>query len=252
MQEWYKGIVTVVINETKNVKRFVIKVTGQHNFQFKPGQHISIDQGAVEGQLYNSWKSYSIASAPGSDSFELVISRPAAGTGEWFWENITTGAELDFHGPQGKFLLPDTIDRDIYMICTGTGIAPFRSMLQHIHKNNIPHRNIYLVTGYRRFQDALFFSEMKTLEQQVEAFYYLPTFSREAANNHLLMRTGYVHGIYEEFMRRNMILNGVNGVPTLKPAHFYICGWHEMIGDAKERILMYGYTSKDIELEVYG
>ena len=34
-----------------------------------------------------------------------------------------------------------------YFICTGTGIAPFRSMLNHIKRHSIAHKDIYLVFG---------------------------------------------------------------------------------------------------------
>lgn len=251
MQNWIKGSVAQVINETTSVRRFVIEVIGQKDFSFKPGQHITIDQSADGSRMANNGKSYSIANAPNGNIFEIIIVRPVGETA-WFWENVQPGKEIWFHGPHGKFLLPAEIDRDLYFICTGTGIAPFRSMLQYIKQHNVPHQNIYLVFGARNFKDALFFSEMKTLEQEIENFYYLPTFSREKANNNLLQRTGYVHSVYEEFIRRNMILNGVKGIPTIKPAWFYLCGWQHMIGDAKERILMYGYHASDIQLEIFG
>ena len=43
------------------------------------------------------------------------------------------GSELTLRGPQGVFVLPEVIDRDLFLICTGTGVAPFRSMVHHIH-----------------------------------------------------------------------------------------------------------------------
>ncbi len=239
-----------MINETPVVKRFVIKTSGQV-FNFKPGQYITVDQSADGGRHRNNGKSYSIANAPGGDELEIIIVRPVEEI-IWFWDNIEGGSEISFYGPHGKFLLPDVIDRDLYFICTGTGIAPFRSMLQYIKQHGVPHRNIYLVFGCRNFKDALFFGEMKRLQEEMENFIYLPTFSRETANNHLLQRTGYVHAVYEEFIRRNMILNGVNGIPTIKPALFYLCGWQHMIGDAQERILVYGYHASDIQLEIFG
>jgi ferredoxin-NADP reductase len=250
MQHWIKGSVTQVINETPSVKRFVIK-PAEANFTFKPGQYITVDQSADGEHHPGSGKSYSVACAPGTEFIEIVIVRPVGDT-YWYWDNIKAGSVIQFHGPHGKFLLPEVIDRDLYFICTGTGIAPFRAMLQHIRQHQIDHQNIYLVFGCRNFKDALFYSELKRLQDEIENFHYLPTFSRETANNHLLQRTGYVHTVYEEFIRRNMILNGVNGIPTIKPALFFLCGWQHMIGDAKERILMYGYHASDIQLEIFG
>jgi len=38
----------------------------------------------------------------------------------------------------------------------------------------------------------------------------------------------------------------------VKPAHFYLCGWKNMIDEAKQRILALGYDKKAIHQELYG
>jgi ferredoxin-NADP reductase len=38
----------------------------------------------------------------------------------------------------------------------------------------------------------------------------------------------------------------------VKPAYFYLCGWRNMIDEAKQRILDLGYDKKSIHLELYG
>jgi len=38
----------------------------------------------------------------------------------------------------------------------------------------------------------------------------------------------------------------------IAPAYFYLCGWKNMIDEAKQRILALGYDKKDIHLELYG
>src|SRR5207253_7770870 len=111
---------------------------------------------------------------------------------------------------------------DIFLICTGTGVAPFRSMLQHIKRHKISHKNIYLVFGTRLFRDCLYHDELKELEKEIEDYFYLPTFSREPGENKALRR-GYVHSVYEE-----IVLN------EKRPAYFYLCGWKNMIDEAKE------------------
>jgi ferredoxin-NADP reductase len=253
LQPWVKGIITEVLDETPTTKRFFIEVPETENFDFIPGQFVTLDL-PIHEQKNKRWRSYSIASAPnGTNRFELVIVRLEGGAGTaWFWEHGLPGTEILFRGPQGKFTLPEIIDHDLYLICTGTGIAPFRSMINHIYKHNLPHQNIYLVFGCRKFCDTLYFKEMKAIEQQLDGFYYLPTFSREPADNNLLMRTGYVHGVYEEFIKQNMILNNTGDGPRLKPAAFYLCGWKQMIDEAKEKILMYGYDKTAVHLELYG
>ncbi len=132
------------------------------------------------------------------------------------------------------------LDRDLFLICTGTGVAPYRSMLQHIKRYNISHKNIYLVFGTRLFKECLYYNELKKLENDIDQYYYLPTFSRESEDRKDL-RKGYVHSVYEEIVAKEKTA-----------AWFYLCGWKNMIDEAKQRILQLGFDKKDIHLELYG
>ncbi|WP_431213315.1 hypothetical protein ACQ86N_48310 [Puia sp. P3] len=73
------------------------------------------------------------------------------------------GSELTLRGPQGIFTLPEVIEKDLFFICTGTGVAPFRAMSHHILNHNIPHRDIYLIFGCRNFCDCLYQKELADL-----------------------------------------------------------------------------------------
>jgi CDP-4-dehydro-6-deoxyglucose reductase len=84
---------------------------------------------------------------------------------------------------------------------------------------------------------------MRRLEQEVDLFKYIPTLSREQWSG----CCGYVHAIYE-----NLIHEKMNGSPDLPRAIFYLCGWKQMIDEAKERILKIGYDRKAIHQELYG
>ncbi|HEV2352932.1 MAG TPA: oxidoreductase, partial [Puia sp.] len=131
-------------------------------------------------------------------------------------------------------------DRDLFFICTGTGIAPFRSMAHHIMDHNVPHRDIYLIFGCRTFGDALYRKEMTELAEKIPHFHYIPTFSREHASPNGSFRVGYVHPIYEELCCKK------------QPAYFFLCGWKNMIDEAKQRITNMGYERKSIHQELYG
>ncbi|TDH26129.1 oxidoreductase [Segetibacter sp. 3557_3] len=240
-EPWRTGIVTKIINETPSTRRFWIEVPDLISFDFKPGQFVTLDL-PIHEKKNKRWRSYSIASSPdGTNSFELIIVRLEGGLGTaYLFDEIMEGSELLLRGPQGVFVLPENLDRDIFLICTGTGIAPFRSMVQHIHRYNIPHRNLYLLFGCRYVCDCLYGPELKALEEDLPGFNYLPTFSREPAENPLV-RSGYVHSLYQQILETEK-----------RPAYFYLCGWKEMINEAKQRILELGYDRKDIHLELYG
>ena len=251
LQPWVTGIITRVTDETPNTKRFFFEIPELERFDFEAGQFVTLDL-PIHEQKNKRWRSYSIASWPdGTNTFELVIVKLEGGLGTaWLWEHGNVGASIQLRGPQGKFVLPEMIDRDIYFICTGTGIAPFRSMVHQILNNNTPHQNLYLIFGCRTFSDALYSAEFKQLETQVDAFRYIPVFSRETPGNHLLARTGYVHGVYQEFIKQNYLPHE-NGT-SIKPAYFFLCGWKQMIDEARENIAAHGYDKKDVHFELYG
>jgi ferredoxin-NADP reductase len=255
IQPWRTGKVIKITDETPSTRRFWIQVPELTSFDFQPGQFVTLDL-PIHEKPNKRWRSYSIASWPdGSNIFELVIVLLEGGLGTtWLFNNAVVGTELTFRGAQGVFTLPDPIDRDLFFICTGTGVAPFRSMAHHILTTNIPHQNIYLIFGCRKFGDALYAPELKELSRRVPSFQYITTYSREEPGNYdHLVRIGYVHQAYEEICKANMTISAENPEEKiLKPAYFYLCGWKNMIDESKQRILDLGYDKKSIHLELYG
>ncbi|HEX5667422.1 MAG TPA: FAD-dependent oxidoreductase [Chitinophagaceae bacterium] len=235
--QWHKGRVVMIKEEAPNNHRFIIEMTDLERFDFYPGQFVTLDLPIGERNS-ERWRSYSIASPPdGTNKFELVIVKAEGGKGtEYIWDNWGIGSEVLVRGPQGKFVLPEVIDKDLYLICTGTGIAPFRSMVQHILNKQIPHKHIYLLFGCRTKADLLYYSEMRDLEYEDEHFSYLPTLSREQWEGN----TGYVHDIYKKLLKNK------------PPAYFYLCGWKNMINDTRHNLQELGYDKKDIHFELYG
>ena len=238
LQPWRIGKVINIIQETYNTRRFVIQVPELDKFDFTPGQFITFDL-PIADKPNKRVRSYSIASWPdGTNIFELVIVLLEGGLGTtYLFNKVDVGSELTLRGPQGVFTLDDDdLSKDIIMICTGTGIAPFRSMANHIKIHNIPHKNIYLIYGTRKQVDLLYYPEMKKLDQEMENFHYIPTLSREQWEG----RSGYVHPIYEEICANK------------QPVSFLLCGWKNMLDEAKQRIVALGYDRKSIHQESYG
>lgn len=240
-QPWRTGTIIRIEDETSSTKRFWIQIPELDRFDFIPGQFVTLDL-PIHDQPNKRWRSYSIASAPdGTNVFELVIVLMEGGLGTTYLFNLAeVGTKFAVRGPQGHFVLPDPITSDIFMVCTGTGIAPFRSMVQHIHHNNIPHKEIYLIYGTRKCQDALYLDELMDLKQKLPSFHYFPTFSREQSVAEGLCM-GYVHGIYEQLLQEQR-----------DSPQFFLCGWKDMITEARQRIQQFGIDKKSIHFELYG
>ncbi len=240
MQSWRSGTVIEIEEINPITRRYWIQVGGSECFDFQPGQFVTLDL-PIHEKMNKRWRSYSIASAPdGGNVIELIIVLMENGLGtNYLFNQVSKGSQLILKGPLGLFTLPAELDKDLFLICTGTGIAPFRSMIHYIHHHNIPHKNIYLIFGCRKCNDALYENEMTELSRQLSNFHYLPTFSRELPESG--RKTGYVHAVYEDLLKDK------------KPdAIFYLCGWKNMIDDAKKKIADLGYDRKAIHLELYG
>lgn len=239
LPQWQKAIVTKIEQVTPNTRRYWIEMPDTERFDFKPGQFVTLDL-PIHEKRNKRWRSYSIASMPdGSNVIELVIVHLEGGLGTGYLFDDTevgVGSELILRGPQGVFVLPEQMPDDLFMICTGTGIAPFRSMMHYIKTHNLPHGNMHLIFGTRTKEDLLYHDEMRELEQQMEKFHYHPVLSREEWEGH----TGYVHGVYEQLCK------------DLPEANFMLCGWKVMVDEAKQRLLEAGYDKKQIHLELYG
>lgn len=232
---------------THSTRRFWIQIPELNTFEFEPGQFVTFDL-PIHEQRNKRWRSYSIASAPdGTNIFELVIVLMEDGLGTpHLFNDVTVGSELMVRGPQGKFTMPQQLNKDLFLICTGTGIAPFRSMVHHIHQQQIPHKNIHLVFGCREFKDSLYEAELKQLENTLPGFYHHPCFSRELVVGPG-QYSGYVHACYMELVEK---YKGMTGV--IPEANFFLCGWKNMVDDAKAKILSLGYDKSAIHLELYG
>ena len=235
--EWQKGIVERIEIVNHVTRRFFISLTSVSHFDFKPGQFVTLDL-PIHEQRNRRWRSYSIASAPdNSNIIELIIVLLEAGAGtQYLFHQIKEGSELTLRGPHGVFVLPDNLQDDLFLISTGTGIAPFRSMSQYLDKHSIAHGPIHMIFGTRTQEELLYRDEMESLAARHPNFYYYPTLSRESWTG----RKGYVHAIYEELCAGH------------QPANFMLCGWKAMIDEAKQRILHLGYDKKQIHLELYG
>ena len=242
LQPWRTGTVIRIEQEAVQTRRFWIQIPELSAFDFEPGQFVTLDL-PIHEKPNKRIRSYSIASWPdGSNIIELVILFLEGGAGTtYLFNEITVGSQLTLRGPQGIFTLPEPIEKDLFLICTGTGVAPFRSMTHHILDKNVVHQDIYLIFGCRKFDDCLYRQELTALAEKIPRFHYIPTFSRETATpDGPLIRTGYVHAIYEELCS------------SRQPAQFFLCGWKNMIDEAKQRIQALGYERKSIHQELYG
>lgn len=98
--------------------------------------------------------------------------------------DLNVGDEVTLTGPVGKrFLLPENpADHDYIFIATGTGIAPFRSMIMDLIKLGMPSKAALLM-GVPYESDLLYDQTLKGWADEHEHFSYHTAVSRHLTSN---------------------------------------------------------------------
>jgi ferredoxin-NADP reductase len=243
MWKWYDSQIIDIQNETDSTKRLWVKIQGEEKVQFQAGQFVTMDLPISDKRL-KRWRSYSIANAPnteGGDVLEFCVVKAEESTGgsQYLCEEATIGTPIRFKGPDGAFFLKQPLEKDLVLICTGTGVAPFRSMIWDIYNQQIPYKNIHLIFGCRYEKDILYRQEFEELAQKMPNFKYSVALSREKEWKGI---KGYVHEVYMVEYRDKR-----------DDVDFYICGWSNMIDDVVAKLMIdLGYDKSQIHYELYG
>jgi CDP-4-dehydro-6-deoxyglucose reductase len=239
-RKWYDAEVIAIKDLAPKVKSFKLKIEDEDTFEYQAGQFIVFDLPTGEKRL-DRWRSYSIASPPSDDyTFELCLVHLENGKGsKYFFEEVKVGTILKTKPPEGSFLIPSNTNQTLVMICTGTGIAPFRSMIHDIYTRKLPFKKVHLIFGTRTFEDVLYFEEFTALAKKNESFQYDIALSREQSTN---FHSGYVHHVYEREY-------GQGSLDTT----FLICGWSNMVDEASKNLTEnLKYSQNNVIFELFG
>ena len=214
------------------VRHFVFEATGIDTLAFTPGQFVSLTQ-TVEGREVT--RAYSIASAPRGNRFDLCLNRLVEGIfSPWLFER-KPGDTLDMRPPLGFFVLRKP-PREAVFVATGTGIAPFRAMLEERLGANDT-RPFTLLFGVRYERGLLYRDEFEQMAREHPNFRFLPMLSRPESS--WKGRTGHVQAHLEE------VIGGRRDLDV------YICGLKLMVDDVRAILKNMGFDRKQIVYEKY-
>jgi ferredoxin-NADP reductase len=206
-------------------------------FGFVAGQWMSFKATKPDGEEIT--RAYSIASPPSEDNrFALCLNRVQDGFTSNYLCDMEEGDEIACQGPFGDFTLRPPM-RDTVFIATGTGIAPFRSMLHWLLAEESRHqgKQLSLIFGNRSEKDIYYHNEFLQLAAEHSSFHYLPTLSRGDANWKGLR--GYVQEHVPAIARGRTDM------------HAYICGLDKMVKANRELLKSLGWDRKSILYEKY-
>jgi len=204
---------------------FFMKTKPEKKLSFKAGQFVMINIDGVH-------KPFSIASFPGEDTLDFLISVHPDGEITPKLAKLKPGEEFEVEGPYGMFFVKDTPAKEIIFIAAGTGIAPFRSMVTDA-LFRFPDKKVTLIFGFR--YDFYFKDFWKKLQKVHKNLRICACCTRP----HRTWK-GYTGRVTEH-------LGGE--IKNAKDKEVYICGPPPMVKDTREHLKEIGFADKQIRLE---
>ncbi len=190
----------IPLNDHSVVIRF--KVESEQPLIAIAGQFVRLHMQQDDG--FDTFRSYSIATIFPTEKAELAEIEIAM---TWVEGGLATrvlsamqpGDRLEASGPYGRFcLLPDNHKR-YFLIATGTGVTPYRAMINELKNRLDAGSEVYVVMGAQDAPGLLYESDFRAVENAYENFHYIPCMSRrERVQLALNDRSGYVQKFLAE------------------------------------------------------
>ncbi len=222
-----------------NDSLFSFKTTRNPGLRFENGQFVMIGL-EVEGRPL--MRAYSIVSPNYEDHLEFFSIKVPDGPLTSRLQHLKVGDQIRVSKkPTGTLLLGDLLPgKHLYLLSTGTGLAPFISVIQDPETYE-RFEKVILVHGVRHVSDVAY-SDFITEnlpqneffgEQLRDQLIYYPTVTREPFRN---------QGRITELMRSGTLFTDI-GLPAINPEHdrVMICGGPEMLDDTSSLLNELGF-----------
>lgn len=235
---------------------------------FAAGQYLSV-------RYQDTTRVYSIASSPSRDELEFCVRRVPGGemTAE-LAVDLEAGETVTLRGPYGELLLEEPSRRDLVFLATGTGVAPFKSMIDSVFATGRGRyedtaRDVWLILG-AAWEDTLPYREaFQSYANERENFHFVPTVSRESYLTDWTGETAYVQYTLAKYLEDDAIDD--QSLPTeferyrhepprhpiearLDPSKLevYACGLNAMVSSLVEAAERLGVPPEHTQFEGFG
>ncbi|HEY3128240.1 MAG TPA: FAD-binding oxidoreductase [Acidobacteriota bacterium] len=236
----------------------IFKFDLPEEFRFESGQYATLALDTPKGFLP---RPYSIASSPyDSKILEFYINVVEEGEFTPHLFRLKVGDHAWYMGPKGKFTLGRTNKKNLIMVSTGTGLAPFVSMIRKLQRdgtiNGKSDYRLVVMHGVSHSIDLGYRPQLEEWGRNKDlGVYYIPTVSRpgEDPDFQPQFAQGRVNDLLRHFLGepktgsvdprpgKGMDAEKVKELVEESSA-FYLCGNPGMIADAKEVLSAHGHT----------
>jgi ferredoxin-NADP reductase len=239
--DWQVASVVDVREETPRAKTLVLHVPSWPGH--RAGQHVDIRLVAEDG--YRAERSYSIASAPESETVELTIERLGEGeVSPYLCDILHAGDGLEVRGPIGGYFVWSAKQAGpLLLIAGGSGIVPLMAMLRHrahadpAARDEAPARLLY---SARTWDDVIYKDELRDLAEKSGATITY-TLTREAPGDWSGLTRRVDRAMLEEI-----------GWPVSDMPNVFVCGPTPFVESVANQLVELGHEPARVRTERFG
>jgi ferredoxin-NADP reductase len=209
-------------------------------FEFRAGQHVDlVFANPQQGTENDNFRTFSLASSPQEKKSIMIATRMRKTIFKSALQAAALGTKFVVSRSRGSFTLHKDVTRPAVFLAGGIGIAPVRSILQHVAQERLE-RKLFLFYSNRETDDAAFMEELESLGAQNHNFIFVPTIT-----GHSTMAWPYEKGhINCEMLKRYLL--GFTG-PV-----YYIAGPSGMVTAMTSLLNSSGVSEDDMKTEEFG
>ncbi len=214
---------------------FEIGFTTDQPLEFVSGQFASVVIPGAGPKGRDLRRAYSIASSPEMRPIELCVKLVEEGPGTNYLYGLRQGDSFRIVAPYGDFLYQPKVGRNALFIATGTGIAPFRSMILSQQFKDCPPLQSHCLLGVRGEDEMLY----ERAFENVPNVQFVPAISQstESWRGFRGRVTQYLLSLSSDF-------------PWLE-TEYYLCGHGGMIQEVKAFLSDKKVGKDSIHQEIY-
>ena len=233
------------------IKEFVLELPEGEDVGFKAGGYIQIEAPphqinykdfSVEDEYHGDWdkfdvwryiskvdepvvRAYSMANYPGEKGIIMLNVRVASppprlpdvppGKMSSYIFSRKPGDEVTISGPYGEFFIKDTEAEMVY-IGGGAGMAPLRSHIFELFKNQKTNRKVSYWYGGRSLRELFYVDHFREIEKEFPNFKFNIALSDPQPEDNWDGYTGFIHQV--------LLDNYLSNHPAPEDIEYYICG----------------------------
>ncbi len=224
-----------------NEHLFSFTITRPASFRFRSGEFVMLGL-QVNGKPL--LRAYSIASPAWAEELDILSIKVEDGPLTSRLQHVKVGDQIYLGRKPTGTLVTDALlpGKRLFMLATGTGLAPFLSLIRDPDVYS-QYEQVIVVHSVRRVSDLAFREELESKladdplvsEEAAQQFTYVPTVTREPF---------HTSGRIGELIENGRLFEGLSGPRALDPEtdRVMMCGSMDMIKEFSEKLQAMGFT----------